>query len=154
MKTNTARFWLAVIFMPAVLPLLIILYLKLRGDFGTSLQDLWQFFYFTVYRNWPVILMLYAGHLFALVPLALLLQHMGKLRLGYFLPAAYLLGGIVNTIGLPLIDPSSYSFGNLSGIILITMLSGGTYAFFHACLFWYMAGLHHINLGEHYANQH
>ena len=151
---NNVRFWLAALLAPLLLPLLIMIFFKLRGVSGINmnLHDLWQFLYFTMYRSWPVVIMLYVGHLFLLVPLCQALKRRNKLKLSIYLPAGYLIGGLTNTIGYAFIEPDMYSLQYLSSMVLIMFISGGTYGFFHAALFWYVAGLH-LHKEKEYAIQ-
>lgn len=140
----TWRLLMALLVAPLSIPLLVLLYLISMGYVQVDLNAVGHYIYFNVYRAWPVLAMIYIGHLFLLLPFGLLLAWLHKLRLAWFLAGAYLLGSLTNTVGYPLIDPTVYVAGGATGMIIITSIIGGTYGFFHGYLFWFLAGLHRL----------
>lgn len=141
-EKSKIRFVLAVVFAPIILPVMILLLVFFSGYFNVDLDRIGHFFLFQLNRTWPLLVVIYAGHFILLLPFCLILKQVQKLRLMLYLPGAYLLGGLTNVIGYPLVDPSSYHVASISGLMMVTLIVGGTYGFFQGYLFWYMAGLH------------
>lgn len=151
------RVALTLVFAPVVLALLaaaIVSYYQFRLQPEVSLQEVVDYFYFFAKEYWQVVVGVYVWHSLLLVPVSLLLIHFDKLRLLFFMPAAYLLGSLIAFLLILSMRIFPDTIYMIPSAVMFSFYMGGTYGFVQGGLSWFMAGFHLPAREQHYATIH